>query len=139
MNRTQLRQLAEDRVNESFALLEAGRWSGAYYLVGYSVECGLKACVLAYVEKTGAIFQDRKFADKCWTHDIEELVKLGGLEIERGIDISANSSLGVNWSIVKDWNEASRYQQWAEPKARRLVEAVSKTINGVLPWIKGHW
>ena len=26
-------------------LLDAGRYPAAYYLVGYAVECGLKACV----------------------------------------------------------------------------------------------
>ena len=24
----------------------------------------------------GRIFEDRKYAEKCWTHDLEELVKL---------------------------------------------------------------
>jgi len=49
LNRPQLHQLAEDRVLDAKALLDAGRWSGAYYLAGYAIECGLKACVLAYV------------------------------------------------------------------------------------------
>ena len=52
-------------------LLSAGRWSRAYYLAGYAVECGLKACVLAYVERTCVIFLDKKFSEKCWTHDVE--------------------------------------------------------------------
>lgn len=135
----QLQQLAEERLLEAQALLAAGRWPGAYYLVGYAIECGLKACVLAYVENTGAIFQDRKFSEKCWTHDIEDLVKLAGLERERGLDVSANLALGVNWSIAKDWSEAARYQHWSEPQARKLFEAVADTNNGVLSWIRSHW
>ncbi len=139
MNRTQLQKLAEDRVVESLALLDSGHWSGAYYLVGYAVECGLKACILAFIDRTGVIFRDKDFAKKCWTHDIEELVKLAGLERDRGFDISANLELGVSWAIVKDWNEVARYQQWTELQARRLSEAVTDSSNGVLPWIKGHW
>lgn len=139
MNRPELQKLAEDRVLEAQALLDAEHWSGAYYLVGYAVECGLKACVLAYVGNTGAIFQDRKFSEKCWTHDVEELVKLAGLERERGLDISKNSALGVNWLIVKDWSEAARYQSWTEPQARKLFEAITNTTDGVLPWIRGRW
>ena len=122
MNRAHLRQLAEDRIVEARALLDAGHWSGAYYLVGYAVECGLKSCVLAHIENTGAIFQDKKFSEKCWTHDIDELVKLAGLESTRGLGVSANPSLGLNWLIVKDWNEAARYARWTETEARELYE-----------------
>jgi hypothetical protein len=56
MNRAQLRQLAEDRVLDAACLLAGGRWAGAYYLAGYAVECGLKACIMAHIEATGAIF-----------------------------------------------------------------------------------
>ena len=108
-------------------------------MVGYAVECGLKACVLAYIENTGAIFQDRKFSDKCWTHDVEELVKLAGLERDRGLDISQNSALGINWMVVKDWNEGARYLSWTEPQARKLFEAVTHATDGVLPWIRVRW
>jgi hypothetical protein len=61
VNRVQLRQLAEDRLLDAERLLTGGRWAGAYYLAGYAVECGLKACIMAHVEATGAIFQDRKY------------------------------------------------------------------------------
>ncbi|MSU78452.1 MAG: HEPN domain-containing protein [Gemmataceae bacterium] len=45
VNRTQLQQLAQERVRDADSLLKAGQWSGAYYLAGYAVECGLKACI----------------------------------------------------------------------------------------------
>ncbi len=139
MNRAELRRLAEDRVLDAGALLKASRWSGAYYLAGYAVECGLKACVLAYVERSGVIFQDKKFVEKCWTHDLEMLIKAADLEVTCGLDISANSNLGANWLIVRDWNELARYQQFGERESRELYEAVTETANGVLPWIKVHW
>ena len=71
-----MRRLAGERALEAQVLLAAGHWSGAYYLVGHAAECGLKACVLAYVEATGAIFSDREFSEKCWTHDLADLAKL---------------------------------------------------------------
>lgn len=79
MNRALLRQLAEDRILDAGCLLAGGRWSAAYYLAGYAVECGLKACILAHIEASGAIFVDRKFSEKCWTHDFEELLGLADL------------------------------------------------------------
>jgi hypothetical protein len=75
VNRAEARQFAVAWVVDAKALLDAGRWHAAYYLVGYAVECELKACVLSYVEKTGSIFHDKKFAEKCFTNDIEALVK----------------------------------------------------------------
>ena len=103
------------------------------------MECGLKACVLAHIERTGVIFLDKKFSEKCWTHDVEVLVKAADLESERGLAIAANPDLGVNWQHAKDWNETARYEQKSEAQARRLFEAVSHAANGVLPWIRTRW
>jgi HEPN domain-containing protein len=139
VNRADLHVLADERVREARALLDAGLWSGAYYLVGYAVECGLKACVLNHVEETGIIFLDRRFSEKCWTHNLEELVKLAGLEPEFGLDRSRNPNLEVHWFVVRDWNEGARYQGWPESKARQLFEAVTHTTDGVLPWIRARW
>jgi len=139
MNRLELRQLAEDRAIDAEALLNANRWSAAYYLIGYAVECGLKACILARVEQTGIIFTEKKFAEKCWTHDIEELVSTADLQAARGQDIANNPPLGQNWLVVKDWDETTRYRQMTEPQARGLYEAVTHNANGVLPWIRVRW
>ena len=137
VNRAELQRLAEERVLDAEVLLKEKRWSAAYYLAGYAVECGLKSCVLVYIENTGIIFQDRKFAGNCWTHDIEELVKLAGLERERGVDVSANSDLGTNWLIVKDWNEVARYQGWTEPEVRSLYNAVADRTERGIPMDQG--
>jgi len=139
VNRKHWQKLAEDRVLEAQALLTAGHWSGAYYLVGYAVECGLKACVLAHVESTGAIFRDKNFSVKCWTHDVEELVELAGLSDERERKSSTTPVFGRNWAIIKDWSEKARYQSWTETKARKLFAAVTDTSNGVLSWIRVRW
>ena len=45
MDRTQFQQLAELRREDAETLLAASRWGAAYYLLGYSIECALKACV----------------------------------------------------------------------------------------------
>jgi hypothetical protein len=44
MDRSDLQVLAEARVADAEALLHGGRWAAAYFLLGYAVECGLKAC-----------------------------------------------------------------------------------------------
>ncbi len=120
-------------------LLDAGRWHAAYYLTGYAVECALKACVLTYIDDTGIIFQDKKFAERCFTHDLETLVRAAGLEEARGLEIAANSLFGANWDTLKDWSVDIRYKEKSESKARELYEAVTDNMNGVLPWIKTRW
>jgi hypothetical protein len=139
VNRADLQYLANERIRDAKALLAAKRWSGAYYVAGYAVECALKACVLAYVEKTGIIFVDRKYAEKCWTHNFADLVRLADLEVFRGNDMAADPDLAENWLVVKDWSELSRYQRKTKDQAERLYQAIIDRSHGVLPWIKNYW
>ncbi len=34
-----------DAADDAAALLQAGRYAGAYYIAGYVIECALKACI----------------------------------------------------------------------------------------------
>jgi hypothetical protein len=118
----------------------AHSWSSAYYLAGYAVECGLKSCVLARVATAPeVIFDDKRYSEKCWTHNIEELVKLADLEAARNADTVANPVLGSNWLIVKDWNEKSRYEIKTQPQAQQLYDAIAELANGVMQWIRLRW
>jgi HEPN domain-containing protein len=50
MNRADFQQLAELRLQDAEALLQAGRYEAAYYLAGYAIECALKACIAKRTE-----------------------------------------------------------------------------------------
>lgn len=139
VNRAQLQQLAEDRIVDARCLLDGGRWSGAYYLAGYAVECGLKACIMAHVEAVGAIFQDKKFSEKCWTHDLEELLKLANLKPTLDADTAANTAFSTNWGVAKDWKETSRYEQKTQAQAQTMYDAIASNPDGVLPWLRIRW
>ena len=139
MNKAGWRQLADDRVADAKALLDAKRWSCAYYVAGYAVECALKSCVLTYVENSGVIFDDPKFLAGCRTHKLEELVKLANLQATLGIALGVNPTLLTFWEVVTNWSEESRYQQKSRTEAEELYEAITNDPNGVLPWIKAHW
>lgn len=93
VNRAQLQQLAEDRILDAECLLAGVRWGGAYYLAGSAVECGLKACIMAHVEAVGSIFQDKKFSEKCWTHDLEDLLRLANLKPALDANATTNAEL----------------------------------------------
>ena len=134
------RRMAESRVRDAAALLKARRYSAAYYLAGYAVECGLKACAVAYVKKNlEVIFRDRKFSEKCWTHDFEELLRLADLTARWVAEIAANPALKRNWQVVKNWKETARYERKTRLEAERLYQAITDPAHGVLPWIRNHW
>ena len=139
MNRATLQQLSDERISDARALLAANQWPGAYYLAGYALECALKSCVLAYIDRTGIIFKDKKYTQNCWTHDIEELVRVAGLTIERDKAAGTNITLGQHWMIAKDWSEASRYRMFTQPQAEKLFHALTDNTDGVLPWVKNYW
>jgi len=138
----QFQQLTEDRILDAPTLLAASRWSGAYYIAGYAVECALKSCVISFLAKNaGVIFEEnkKKYSLECWTHNLDSLVELAGLAQARSDAIQRNQDLGRNWLTAKDWNEASRYQQKGEPDAKRLFNAINDQPNGVLQWIRNYW
>jgi len=110
------------------------KWSGAYYLAGYAVECALKACIckLTKVDE----FPDRKFAERCWSHDLEELLKLCGLEPDFEKDRLVDASLEKNWDIVTEWNERSHYSLKTKDDAEEKIEAITDKKHGVLSWLK---
>jgi hypothetical protein len=139
LSRADLQQLADVRITEANALLAAGLWDGAYYLAGYAIECALKACILARIERTGVIFEDKKFSEKCWTHKIADLVELAGLQAVRAAAYASDPALEVNWNTVEEWEEIRRYTRTPESEARQLVAAITDPAHGVLPWIKKHW
>lgn len=138
MTRADWQQIAEERLLAAQALLAAHNWPSAYYLAGYAIECGLKSCILAQLAPE-VIFLEKRFSEKCWTHEIEELVKLAALEAPRATDISANAALGSNWLIVANWNERSRYQMKSQPEAEALCNAIADNVNGVMQWIRARW
>jgi HEPN domain-containing protein len=140
VTRLEWQQLAERWLADAKSLLDNHRWSAAFYLAGYAVECGLKACVLVRVTATPeVIFEDRKFSEKCWTHSLFDLVKMANLETTRATDAAANPALAKNWLIVQDWNEKARYKTTSHQKAKKLYDAITDNSNGVMQWIKAHW
>lgn len=139
MNRTEFRQLAEARAVDAKALLDAGRWAGSYYPAGYAVECGLKACIVARIEREGVIFEEKRFIEKSWTHNIDALVDAAGLQPQRIRAVTMNSTFGGYWLLVTAWSESDRYRWRTEAQARRMYEAVADHANGVLSWIRTHW
>ena len=142
MDRKHLQALAKERAKDARALLGRKRWSGAYYLSGYVIECALKSCLLKHLGESGAVFGEpaylRKLTD-CWTHDLVKLVNLAGLDPHFGPARAANAALETFWAVTKDWKETSRYDLKTEAEAKAIYEAVNNDPDGVYLWIRSRW
>jgi HEPN domain-containing protein len=136
--RADFQAMAEDRLEEAKVLLDQARWNGAYYLAGYAVELALKACIIKMLLARDA-FPEKEFSRNCYTHDVEKLVGLAGLESAWKIATAADPDLKTNWVLVKDWSEEKRYHRSDRAEAEALFAAIADPLHGVLPWIKTYW
>ncbi len=138
MDLSDLQILAEARVADAEALLQTGRWAAAYYLLGYAIECGLKACAVKQFREHEV--PDKKVVDKFYTHRLDQLLNISGVKDVLEQRAAADPQFQTNWNAVRDWNEASRYEHaTTEAKARDMLIAVTDTTSGVLTWLKTQW
>lgn len=138
MVRVDLQRLAETRLREARALLNAGEYSGAYYLSGYAVECALKACICR--QYPGDTFPSRG-ADhgNAYIHNLSLLIHEAELTVAFHAVSASDPAFAAYWATVAEWTEQSRYAFWQEREARQVYEAVSHTGSGVLQWLRQHW
>jgi hypothetical protein len=140
VNRADFQDLADLRMGEAECLFQNGLFDGAYYLAGYSVEAGLKACIAKSINQYD--FPPRNANRDCYTHDLEILLKTASLDTMLGIDRKANALLNANWLIVKEWKEDCRYETRGSKSTTdtsRLIQAITDVSDGVLTWIKQRW
>jgi HEPN domain-containing protein len=137
MNRNDLKDLAKIRVTEAKTLLNNWNYDGAYYLSGYVIECGLKACIAKQTKKYD--FPNKRTVDESHTHDLTKLVKIAGLELALDTEIRSNVRFARNWAVVKDWSESSRYEKHTAQEAKDIYSAIMNRNNGVLRWVKHNW
>ena len=129
--RSDFEKLVELRLQEAQLLLDHQQWDGAYYLAGYAVEYALKVKIIGIVMQSDA-FPERRSENRYYQHDLEALRHLAGLEAEMEADLPAKFA----WTLVRDWNEQSRYALGrSEQAARDFLDAIKLRI---LPWIKAR-
>lgn len=138
MNRSDLHRLADLRLTEARTLLAAGAFEGAYYLAGYAIECALKACVARQIREFD--FPEKRLVERSYTHNLTQLLEVSGVKVEFEEATRDNEALRVNWSVIKDWSETSRYAlDVTEQSAQDMLVAVSDEATGMLPWLKKQW
>lgn len=137
MNRADFQKLTELRLSEAKVLLDNKSYEGSYYLIGYAVECALKACIAKQTRQYD--FPDKNLG-KIYTHNLNDLLRLSGLEEEHRKYGKENRDFESNWSIVKDWKEDTRYSlEITKDQAEALYSAIVDGKDGIMQWLQKWW
>jgi HEPN domain-containing protein len=138
VNRSDLQELTRQRLREARILLRANTPAGAYYLAGYAVECALKACIARKTRRYD--FPDKDSVNQSYTHELSALLRIAGLKQQLDDELKSRREFKINWTLVKDWNEESRYDPTTDMrKARDLYRAITNRHSGILPWVRRYW
>lgn len=135
--RTDLQANAQAKIDDACILLQNGRYSNAYYLAGYAVELGLKACIA--VQINAETIPDKAFIKKIFDHKFSILIGLAGLVKELKDQEDKDPVFGSNWAIVSEWSPDARYEPRDITSAQSIITAIAHPESGVLQWIKTHW
>lgn len=137
MRRHDLQLVAQAKIDDAEALLQLGRASNAYYLAGYAIEIGLKACIAKQI--AADTIPELSFIRSIYDHDLQKLAKVAGLSALLKEAQDKNPTFAANWAIVCEWRPDMRYSDIDVATTQVMLGAVTDHANGVLPWIKAHW
>jgi len=137
MNRTDLQNLAEERLVDAQILVANARYGAAYYIVGYAVECGFKACIARLTAAED--FYDKKLASQIFTHSLRDLANYARLKPAIGQLGSVDQVFQKNWAQVSSWSEESRYETHTRSEAEEMIEAVQDPQHGVMQCLRRYW
>lgn len=106
ISRTDLRKIAQAKLQDAEALLQAQRYHSAIYICGYAIELALKAricLILNWDEFPSSKTEFQKY-QSFKTHELDVLLRLSGAEA-----IMKNKYL-KEWSDVASWSPEIRYK-----------------------------
>lgn len=137
MRRGDLQKMADAKLVDAEILFDAHRWSSAYYLSGYAVEFGLKACVARQI--SADTIPDKAILKDVLSHEFTKLIGLAGLRTDLKQEQDGNADFAANWAILSEWSPDARYKNSSQMEAAFILSAIQDKKNGVLQWIKRYW
>lgn len=128
-------RLADLHLRDALILLKNDRFSGAYYLGGYSLECALKAVICDHFQHQ--VIPDKALVNAIYVHDLNKLVSLAGLKVELDQKLK-DEEFASMWALASNWHEGARYEFSTNFDAHALLNCINNK-GGILEWIKSHW
>jgi hypothetical protein len=127
---SELKKIAQARIEDAEVLFKARRYDGAIYLCGYAVETALKARICSTLRWRGYPLTRAEFADyqSFRTHNLDVLLNLSGIEQK------IKAKFLAEWSVVAEWDPEIRYKLIgsATKQAAHLMIESSKRLLSVL-------
>lgn len=136
LSRTTLQKLATAKADDASILFAHHRYSNSYYLYGYAVELGLKACIAR--QMVAETIPDRDILKGFLDHQISKLVGLAGLTAPLR-DARLLPEFDIRWVTVSEWSVDSRYDSVDAVTAATMKEAIENPDSGVLKWLRQYW
>ena len=121
--RADLRSTAQAKLDDAISLLQLGRYSNAYYLAGYAVEIGLKACIAAQI--SAETIPDKAFIKGILNHEFKGLVGIAGLAGPLKQRQDDDGEFAANWALASEWSPDVRYESIDPMSAQLLVRAIA--------------
>jgi hypothetical protein len=138
MNKTDLQAIVDIRVKEAKILFDNKCHEGAYYLLGYALECAIKACIAKQIREND--FPDKQLANACYTHKLSDLIGVAGLKQKLKEKEKTDEDFRLNWAVAKEWSEDVRYEHKIEATmVKDFFEAITDDKTGILIWLKSWW
>ena len=138
VNKADLEALVTERVADADVLLKNNRYSAAYYLCGYAIECAIKVCIAGQTQRHDFPPKPNIVRD-IYTHELQRLLKAANLEAAWKLAVQSDKELEINWLVIQRWTEEDRYRLPSQQEAQDLYQAVTEPTHGMLQWIQKYW
>jgi hypothetical protein len=143
-NCSDLRLITKKRLSTTEILIKAEEWECAVYIMGYVLECGLKAVICKKLNLFEYPDKEKDPISSFFkTHQFDRLLVLSGLRYifsDKGpIDAYRNWS-EFTIEYIGDWT-SMRYstRQWDEQKVKNLYTNLTDPNSGILTILKKKW
>jgi hypothetical protein len=124
---SELRAIAQTRLEETRVLFAGAQFDGARYICGYSMELMLKARICDTLGWRGYPSTSKEFQalQSFKTHNLDMLLFLSGRE---GV---IKASFWTDWADVNQWNPENRYNPIgtvSDAEARKFLKAAENLM-----------
>src|SRR5208337_1776192 len=108
LKRRDLQVVAEEKLADAILPVNNNRFSNAYYLSGYAVEIGLKACIAK--EFIAEAIPYKNFVNEIYKHNLKALIGVAGLAASLRTAQDGDPIFAQNWAVVTQWAPEIRYE-----------------------------
>ena len=131
-------------------LCNNGKYVGAFYLAGYSIELMLKARICevfgvpGLFDPSDTTMQSEGISElkrMVKTHNLRLLLTVGGLRVKFQADATTNENLFLAKSLlIEKWSEQCRYERQGYVTPTEVIDSITllTATNGLLQWINNN-